>query len=64
MWGSVDLWHVAAIGLLCGLGFAFVFDRDFGGLEFGWQVYLSAVKVLTCLAPTLICWTIARRRTT
>jgi hypothetical protein len=62
MWGRADVWRVAGIGLLCGLGFAFVFARDFRGLEFGWQVFIGAVKVLTCLVPTLICWTIARPR--
>lgn len=62
MWSGIDFRHAAAIGLLCGLGFAFLFDRDFGGLEFGWQVYIGAVKVLTCHVATLICWRIARPR--
>lgn len=42
-------------GLSCGLIFAVVFHRDADAAVLGIRAYF-ALKVLTCLVPTLICW--------
>jgi tetrahydromethanopterin S-methyltransferase subunit F len=51
------------VGLICGLIFAILFHREVDAAVLGGPVYF-ALKVLTCLVPTLICWWLVRQNRT
>ena len=46
--------------LICGLIFAVLFHREVDAAVLGGPAYF-ALKVLTCLVPTLICWWLLRQ---
>ena len=51
--------YAAAVGLFCGVVFAFVWKSGFEPLHID---RFFIFKVLTCLVPTLICWWLARSK--